>query len=88
MKKKTFHIKTGLACLFAAIPLPTLIFQALQSLETSGQFFLLGIGLQSMAGLLVIVLTCLFTLVLMGIAIYELGRYLIDLNEYDYRTSD
>lgn len=88
MKKKTFHIKTGLGCLFGAIPLPTLIFQALQALETSGQFFLLGVGLQGMTGLLVIVLACLFTLVLIGIAMYELGRYLIDLNKYDCRTCD
>lgn len=47
-----------------------------------------GINLQGMTGLMVIVLACLFTLLLMGVAMYELGRYLIDLNEYDCHTCD
>lgn len=48
----------------------------------------MGINLQGMTALLVLTLACIFTLVLIGVAMYELGRYLIDLNRFDCRTCD
>lgn len=88
MKKKIFHVKTGLISLLTAIPLPTLIFRALEALEHSGQFFLMGAALQGMSALLVIALACLVTLALAGIAMVELGSYLIHLNKYDCSSCD
>lgn len=48
----------------------------------------MGISLQGMSALLMLTLACLFTLVLIGVAMYELGRYLIDLNRFDCHSCE